>query len=378
MSSKPVNILYVFTHLNKGGAQIQYLNFIKNLPDNVKSYISTIKNEGPLATEYRKAGIPVYSLNYKTRISVRGFISLLKIIKKYSIDVVITVGYGDSLFWGRLAAIIMRIKLIYSSLHTFPEIGGSFDFFNKLLNVYNTRFLPCTNKLKEVILNDNSMPKNRVSTFYNGIILTDFKNLQNHRDSDYVIDLINRIKDYKTIVQVGKLIHYKNQILTLKVFEKLVKNDRLNNLRLLLIGDGPDKIQIEDFIKKNDLQEYVLLASYLLHKDCIYIMSKSHIVVSSSTSEAFPNNLIEAAMLKKPIIASNVGGVCEIVIHDKSGYIFENGDEETYYLYLKKLIQNPSLFKKFGENGHNHVIDNYSMDMKIKRFLEFLDEDLKE
>jgi len=376
--NKKINILFVLTKLSSGGAQIQLFNFIKKLPPNIKSFIITIKNEGQLAEEFRKSGIPVYSLNYSRKISFSGFIYLLRLIGILSINIVFTVGYGDSLFWGRLAAILMRVKYIYSSLHTFPELGGDFSFFNKLLNGFNTRFLPVSEKMRNNLIDKHKIPAQKITTLHNGVQVRDVKDIACLLTNLSINALISDLRNKVLIIQVGKLIYYKNQLLTLEIAKKLIKKDKITNIKFLIIGEGPDKKKITNYINQHSLNGSIILAGYLSHEECLYLISKADILVLPSLSEAFPNILVESALLKKPVISADVGGTDEIVIQNKTGFLFKPDDKDAYHLHLKKLVSSNKIRKNFGDNGYQYVSKNFSLDLKVKRFLQLLSADVGE
>ena len=145
---------------------------------------------------------------------------------------------------------------------------------------------------------------------------------------------------------------------------------------MLLVGDGQDKDVLQEFISNNGLSDHIIIMGHLSHGECLNIIRVSNIVLSSSLSEAFPNNLLEGAMYKKPIIATDVGGVKEIVIHEKTGFLFESRNNKDYLGYIYKLIKSPGLQKLFGENGYQHVMENYTIEKKILHFNSIICKDL--
>lgn len=374
---KKVKILFVTTKLINGGAQIQLLNFIKKFPDNIEASVVTIKNEGTLANEFRRNNISVYSLDYRSKVSIFSFIKMLKLIKKNSVDIVYTLGFGDSLFWGRLAAVIMNVKVIYSSLHTLPDLGGKIDIFNRFMNKFNTRFLPVTKKISNELIYKYKIPKEKVSLLSNGIEFEKIKKIEKKLFSKKNTELVKKNDGRIVLIQVGKLIYYKNQISTLKLAEKLILKDQINNICFVIVGSGPDEDKIRDFVKDKELNNNVFLTGSVSHNECLFLISKSDILLLPSLSEAFPNILVEGSMFCKPIVAADVGGVDEIVINKKSGLLYDKGDESKYIQCVRQLIDSENLRKSFGEKGFQHVVDNFTMDKKITRFQYLIAKDLK-
>ena len=135
------------------------------------------------------------------------------------------------------------------------------------------------------------------------------------------------------LINVGRLVLQKNQIeilYALKRLEKLTKN-----FRLLIIGDGPEKKNLKDFIKKNNLNKCVKI---IFVKNPYKYISMSDVFILSSTHEGLPNVLLEAAYFNKYIISSNCQtGPSEIIKDYKYGVLYKKGSDKDLFLKIKKL-----------------------------------------
>ena len=100
------------------------------------------------------------------------------------------------------------------------------------------------------------------------------------------------------------------------------------------------------------------------------------IVVLTSSNEGTPVSLIEAQSAYRPVVSTNVGGVEDIVVQGKTGFITEVGDTVSFAKYVQQLIDNADLREQMGKSGYSNVITSYSKqrlirDMK-KLYLKFL------
>ena len=297
------------------------------------------------------------------------------------INIVFTVGYGDSMFWGRLAALITRVGVVYCSLHTFPEIGGVITLPNRLIDRITTRYLPCTAMLVPILQDKYHINPKRITVFHDGID----ENLLNNMDIKESIEINYIVKEYATgkskkvtLVQVGTLVYYKNQKLSISAFDKLFNNLNIQNIQLIFIGDGEDRELLENQISIIKLKKNIILLGHLTQKETLGILSQADIVLSTSISEAFPNNLLEAGLLKKPIIASDVGGVSEIVVHNETGFIFPSDNVDQLIKYLQILINSEKKRHRFGKRGFNHVVSNFTIGHKVKQFENMVKSDFNE
>ena len=128
----------------------------------------------------------------------------------------------------------------------------------------------------------------------------------------------------------------KNQIEILNALKKLKKS--VKNFRLLIIGDGPEKKNLKDFINENNLNKCVKI---IFVKNPYKYISMSDVFILSSKHEGLPNVLLEAAYFNKYIISSNCQtGPSEIIKEYKYGELYKKGNDKDLFLKIKKLNKN--------------------------------------
>jgi glycosyltransferase involved in cell wall biosynthesis len=161
----------------------------------------------------------------------------------------------------------------------------------------------------------------------------------------------------KTInmINVGRLVKQKNQIEILHALVKL--KESIKNYRLLLVGDGPDKLYLQNFINKNKLRKFVQI---IFVKNPYKFIKMSDVFILSSKFEGLPNVLLEAACLNKYIISSNCKtGPKEIIKEYKYGKLYKTGNSKKLYIELKQLNKN-----KLSSNTKNFSLNLTAFDAK--------------
>lgn len=160
---------------------------------------------------------------------------------------------------------------------------------------------------------------------------------------------------------VGRLDENKDPFLLLNAFNDLVSSN--SNISLVFVGDGPLLASLAAQIDRFGLQEKVSILGS---------RSKAHELIPAfdvlclpSKSEGMPNSVMEASSAGIPIVASNVGGLGEIVIDKETGYLFVQGDSDELKKYLKILIADPSRRSRMGEAGRVLMQQNYSLEQMI-------------
>jgi len=184
-----------------------------------------------------------------------------------------------------------------------------------------------TNKTKDLIIDKLNYNIDNISTVYNPIITKKIKKLSLEKINASDQDIFKK----KVIISVGRLTRQKNYLLLLKAFNK---KDIRENYNLLIIGEGEDRLKLENYIKVNDLSENIYLKGFCLNP--FKFMSKSFLYISSSKWEEPGHSILEAGYLNLPIITSNCpNGPKELYIHKKNAFVFKNNSAEDLYLKIK-------------------------------------------
>ena len=169
-------------------------------------------------------------------------------------------------------------------------------------------------------------------------------------------------KETINLINVGRLVQQKNQIEILQALIKLKTS--IKNYRLLIIGYGPEKKYLHDFINKFNLKKYVKI---IFVKNPYKYIKMSDVFILSSKYEGLPNVLLEAAYLNKYIISSNCKtGPKEIIKKYKYGELYKTNNVKELSLKINKLNKKKlsSNFKNFSNNlkvfNHKKNLKKYS------------------
>ena len=132
----------------------------------------------------------------------------------------------------------------------------------------------------------------------------------------------------------------------IRIFSEVI---RVIPSKLLLIGDGPERINIEDLCRKEGISEHV---RFLGKQDAIEeILAIGDLFLIPSGSESFGLAALEAMACQVPVISSNIGGLPEVNIHGKTGYMCEVGDYEGMAKYAIELLSDEESLKIFRANA---------------------------
>ncbi len=167
------------------------------------------------------------------------------------------------------------------------------------------------------------------------------------------------------IISIGRLFPLKQFDVLISCYNK--SNLSKENIKLKILGDGPEKTNLKMLISKLNLENYIELIPF---KDNPYtLMQNAKCLVLSSKEEGFPMVLIESLTLKTPVIAFNCkSGPSEIIKHNINGLLVENQNQKALVEALNKLMLDKTFYKKIKENtqfGLNKFSENNSIEQWI-------------
>lgn len=148
-------------------------------------------------------------------------------------------------------------------------------------------------------------------------------------------------------VNIARFHRQKNHRLLIEAFHAMLP--QAPQSLLLLVGNGSLQPTIQAKVVALDLQENVRFLGE--RGDIEDILNASDVVVSASDWEGLPNNLVEALAAGKAVVATNVGGVSEVVIHGKTGFLVPPGSQELLTKAILVLYHNRTLAEWMGDNG---------------------------
>jgi len=144
--------------------------------------------------------------------------------------------------------------------------------------------------------------------------------------------------------------------------------EQRDDVHFLIVGDGPDRPNVTAAIDRAGLNHRVHLLGYVEGPDAL--INAFDINTLTSHSESFPYALLEGAHLKRPTVASRVGGIPRLILHGETGLLFEAGDANEFARQLLELLDNPKAAEELGRNLYNHASRTYSVASMAARQLE--------
>ncbi|MFV1985537.1 MAG: glycosyltransferase [Thiohalomonadales bacterium] len=365
LHNKPL-VVHIIDRLPPDGAERLLTDVLKNRSDNYKFIVLCLIEGGLLVNEIEKMGVPVVVLGRSGRYDILLLLRLVSWLRKHRPLVVHTHLFtADS--WGRLAAFIARVPGIFSTVHSVNSWKSTLHkFVDRLFSLFTTQVIACSDEVAQVLTNTDGIPINRVVSIANGVSLERLMSIQ-ATNLQYEFGIENNVT---TLIIVGRLHEAKGHMDLIPVFKKLVQHN--HKLCLLIVGEGELESQIVNQISKLDIEKHVILSGF--RSDVLSIIAACDVVVMPSRWEGLPMALLESMALEKPVVATNVGGIPNVIHDNENGLLVEAGDMAELEQKLNLILENKVLRDQLAEQAKATVLKHYSAKTVSIRYEELYDE----
>lgn len=254
---------------------------------------------------------------------------------------------------------------LFSQLLRIPIIIDVQDFFPKQFPLnwvikigHSPRYIALGKKIEEMLVSIN-IPKQNILTLPLASLPIERKIMETPKRKMDNNDV--------TILFIGELTKIKGIDILLESFK--VASNLSANLFLKIIGDGPMRASCEDFIRDKNLN--IKLLGILSHEKTLEEISFSDIIILPSRTEGFPRVILEAFEFEKPVIATRVGGIPQLLKNGENGILVNPCDPKGLADAMLELSNDSVLRAKLGKNGKKSLDDLPSFAEVFGEILEF-------
>lgn len=310
----------------------------------------------------KESGIATEEVVIRGSIDPAAIWGLYRIIKKHSINVVNTHSGKDT--WpGSFAAKLAGVDLLVRTRHLSNRISNSpFNFVHKMADGIITTGVA----IRDTMIADNGIPPQKIVSIATGVSLSRFdvtRNSGNDIREEFRIPAAAPV-----VTMVAVLRSMKRHDLLIAAAAKL--RNRFPEAKFLIVGDGPGRGGIAAQIREAGLDDFVIMTGY--RSDVPAILAGSDIVVlTSDRNEGVPQSLSQAMAMGRPVIASPIGSIPELVVDGRTGLLATTGSADSFAEAIGKLLADQALRTTLGAAARAHVLAEYTDDIMTQRTLDF-------
>ncbi len=227
-----------------------------------------------------------------------------------------------------------------------------------------SHIITITDYTRNYLIKKFDIDSSDISLVYQGTELSRFISTDVNRHKS-VLKYVLPEDAFPIISCVGSFEVRKNQLFLLDVFGRVVKNYPC--AYLMIVGDGPDLDKIKKRICDLGLENNVSIFPFTNEPNLIF--ERCDILALPSLREGLPNVLLECMAMGVPSVSSNIAGIPEIVIPDKTGYLANPLIVDDFYEQMVKIIDKNKL-ELFSINSKKLIVNNFDKRRQFDRFLE--------
>lgn len=379
MNTKRIKILLIQSRICIGGPAIHTEIIARDLPkDRYKVILvggSLEKGEESKFNEIKEKNVDIRIIEEMKRDvsfikDIKSIYKLYKFIKKEKPDIVDT-HTSKAGATGRIAARLAGVPILIHTFHGhvfkkhFSKFKSSlFVFIEKLLGLFTTKIIAISDLQYHDLVNIYKIaPSKKFIIIKLGIDIEQFSDIAKNNKLKESLG----IKEHEKLIGIiGRLVPIKNHSMILRVLKKL-QNYGLK-AQLCIAGDGEEKLKIVKLCDEYGLNGSVHFLGWV--RDLPYLYSGIDILALTSLNEGTPITVIEAMAAGAPIIATNVGGVADLLLNNKNGMLCKSEDEQDMASKIIQILNNDLETAKKCQLAKKFVQENYSS----KRLLKELDQ----
>ena len=351
--NKKIKVLEVINSLKIGGAELLLRNFVieakKNNQYTVDVCTLYATNDAKNIEEIKKKNVRIWTLDLKNKYNIFSVIKIRNIIQREKYDIIHVHLFPASAIVA-LSSLFLKKSIVYLfTIHSTFNRRRSIKIFKIIDGLIYHRYVKiiCISKqVQNSLIKWVPKIKEKIEIIPNGIPM-------NSKSND------NPLMKKYDVLFVGRLVQQKGIIFLLEAVSILQKKYK-KIIRVAVVGDGPLKKELIKVCEELKIKDSVEFLGF--QRDVDQIMRSSRILVLPSRWEGFGLVLLEAMKNKLPIIATNVGGIPEIITDGHEGILVPKENPKILANSINRLLENSKLRNQFIQNAYKKVQNHYSIE----------------
>lgn len=355
-----MKVLHLISGGDEGGAKTHVITLLKELDQHIDITLVCLL-DGEFAREAISAGINTKIFKQEKRYDLSIVNKLVEVLKK-DFDILHCHGARAN-FLSMLINKKYKIPTV-STIHSDYRSDFDNNLYKKIiyttLNYFSLRridyYIAITKQFKQMLI-DRKFNKRKIFVAYNGIEINEAEVLKTKKE--FLETYHMKYEEHCHYVGIVTRLHpVKGIPVFLKAAKKVLKSNK--NVKFIIAGDGEKKYkeQYLNFVNQNQLQGHIIFIGYV--KDIKNFYNLIDINVLTSHSESFPYALLEGGLQKKATISSAVGGIPEMMEHNRTGMLFTDKDDTQLAKYIQELLVDKDKINKLGNALYHNIVNNFS------------------
>jgi glycosyltransferase involved in cell wall biosynthesis len=351
--------------LGVGGTEGQISEIAARLdPRRFTVCVCALKGEDVLARELRARGVRVVTLGGQARFDIRVIWRLARLIREVRPDVI-----HAFLFWANVASRVLGkllgVPILISSYRDREIWHGRLHLMIDCLTArWADAVTCCSEAVRQFVTSRLGGEEKKFVTIPNGIDVDRFEVRTTRTKSD-----LGLCADLPVIGTVCRLVEPKKGLsVLLHALGRLAQQSATPRCQLLIVGDGPALDHLRRLSDQLGIAPWVVFAG--MRRDVPSLLPLMDVFVLPSAYEGFGISIIEAMAAGRPVVATAVGGIPDIVVHGETGLLVPPADPAALASAVDTLLTNPRKAATFGARGRERASERFSIEAVVRRHAE--------
>lgn len=352
-------LLHIIPSLDRAGAEKQLCLLAKHLPrDQFEVHVCALTRSGPLEAELRAADIPVAVIGKRWKADPLAYWRLRRHITQLRPDLVHTWMFAANAY-GRAAARAAGVRRLVAGERCVDQWKAGYQFaIDRRLIQYTDRVVVNAPAARDFCV-AHGLPADRFEVIPNGIPPAP----ESRYSREELLERLGLPEDALLVAAVGRLWPQKRVKDLIWAFMLIAV--LYENARLLVIGDGPQRPLLEQFVRDLKAEQSVLM---LGHRDDVPDLAPHFDVFwSGSEYEGMPNAVMEAMAAGVPVVATDIPGNRDLVVPEETGFLVGVGARAARAHATDKLLGDAALRRRQGEAGRARMLRDFGIESLIAR-----------
>jgi sugar transferase (PEP-CTERM/EpsH1 system associated) len=358
-------VMHVTYALDVGGMETLLIDCINKMPsDQYRHVVVCLTRSSTFAERITQPGVEVYALNKAPGLGLGTHVAFWKLARRLRPTILHTYNLAamEYAFAATLAGVPVRVHAEHGRDTSDPHgLNPKHNFLRRRMVPFIDRYVPVSEDLNQWLGNVVRIPAAKTLFIKNGVDTDKYRPGTRGtgapwRDDHFVIGTVARISDIK------------NHRGLVDAFIRLraLLPQQAARLRLSIIGDGPLLPALREQVAAAGLQDVVWLPG--ARSDVAQLVPEFSVFALPSLAEGTPVSLLEAMSCALPVVASNVGGIPEVVTEQVEGSLVPPQDVEALAGALARYASDPALARRHGTAGRDRIVQQYSMAAMVSAY----------
>lgn len=338
-----------------GGAERLVFDLICSFNSQKFESIIIYDSGGRLNHKITKSGIKLFHMDTQKRVDLKNIWRILQIIRNERIDILHT----HSLMSDFCGSIIARISGISHIITRHVAISHHnlvldkkriqfFLFIDRFAAKFVSKIVSVSKLIRKDLIECERVEPSKVVTIRNAV---DILYNEDKIDSSNIRKEFAIGRQKIVVGMIAQLSFWKGNRYFLEAARVVIESH--SDVIFMVIGEGPDRQMLEAYVHEIGISGEVIFTGF--RENVGSLINLLDISVLSSLREGLPLSLLESMMFKKPIVATNVGAVCELIVDGVTGFLVPPKDVKSLAFAINTLVTDRNLAKKMGIAGYKRV-----------------------